>query len=133
MVRRLGHSTPGTADVQAIERERNHLVALISQLREAQRAVNISECQGPYIDDDGQLHMWDGMVDDTIPDSAPTSAPVSTSFIRPVPIKQEPIPLPSNGRISQAFNNLELSHRISLADLHLNRIRDLIAEKSIPM
>lgn len=130
MVRRLGHSTPGTADVQAIERERNQLVALISQLREAQRAVNISECQGPYIDDNGQLHMWDGMVDDTIADSAPTSAPVSSSFVGPVPIEQEPIPLPSNGRISQAYNNLELSHRISLADLHLNRIRDLIAEKS---
>jgi len=34
MVRQLGR-TPGTTDVQAVERERDQLVVLISQLREA--------------------------------------------------------------------------------------------------
>jgi len=92
--------------------------------------VSISECQGPHFDDDGLLHIWDGLLDDTVPDSAPTSAPINTSYIGPVPIEQQLIPLPSNGKISQDYKDLEVAHRIALAELHLNRIRDLITEKS---
>jgi len=48
----------------------------------------------------------------------------------PLPIEEQPISLPSNGNVPAIYCELELSHHISHADHHLNRIRDLIAEKS---
>jgi hypothetical protein len=55
------------------------------------------------------------------------SSPSSSSAIQ---IEDQHIPLPSNNNVAQSYSQLELSHRISHADHHLNRIRDLIAEKS---
>ncbi|KAF8797508.1 hypothetical protein BYT27DRAFT_7125484, partial [Phlegmacium glaucopus] len=46
------------------------------------------------------------------------------------PVEDQAIPLPSNGNVGPVYRELELSHCISHADHHLNRIRDLIAEKS---
>jgi hypothetical protein len=45
-------------------------------------------------------------------------------------IEDLPLSLPSNGNISSMHNELECTHRISLAEHHLNQIRNLIAEKS---
>lgn len=48
----------------------------------------------------------------------------------PIHIEHQLIPLPSNGNVGPTYAQLEISHRISHAEDHLNRIRDLIAEKS---
>ena len=61
----------------------------------------------------------------------PVPAPIlPDSPTGPLPIEEQPISLPSNGNVPAIYRELELSHRISHADHHLNRIRDLIAEKS---
>ena len=48
----------------------------------------------------------------------------------PLPIEEQPISLPSNGNVPAIYRELELSHCISHANHHLNRIWDLIVEKS---
>ena len=47
----------------------------------------------------------------------------------PIQIEHQIIPLPSNDNVGREYAELEISHWISHADHHLNRIRDLIAEK----
>lgn len=50
--------------------------------------------------------------------------------IGPFPIEDQIIALPSNGNTSIVYRDLELMHRIRLAEEQLNHIRNLIAEKS---
>ena len=48
----------------------------------------------------------------------------------PGAIEDQIISLPSNGNISNDYQDLELTHQILNANNHLNRLQDLIAEKS---
>jgi hypothetical protein len=48
----------------------------------------------------------------------------------PIQIENQIMPLPSNGNVGPELAQLEISHRFEHANHHLNRIRDLIAEKS---
>ena len=48
----------------------------------------------------------------------------------PIQIEDQIIPLPSNENARAEYAQLEIEHRITHADHHLNRIPDLIAEKS---
>ena len=48
----------------------------------------------------------------------------------PGAIEDQIISLPSNGNIGNDYQDLELTHQVSNADNHLNKLQDLIAEKS---
>ncbi|KAF8815455.1 hypothetical protein BYT27DRAFT_7079950 [Phlegmacium glaucopus] len=54
----------------------------------------------------------------------------TSASIGPLPIEEQLLCLPSNGNVSAVHCELELSHRISLADHYLNGLWNLIAEKS---
>jgi len=81
--------------------------------------------------------IWDEIVNEPLPagpdtPQVPVPGPatiLSDSPTSPLPIEEQPISLPSNGNVPAIYHELELSHRISHADHHLNRIQDLIAEK----
>jgi hypothetical protein len=91
---------------------------------------------------------WDDLAFDPVQigveQSAPIADPVNsnvstlsesghsnpTSNIGPLPIEEQIIALPSNGNTSNVYRELELAHRISMAEEQLNHIRSLIADKS---
>jgi hypothetical protein len=96
--------------------------------------ANIEEMNGRLGPIKDPLDMWDendngpeSNVPGTVPEDPDRPAQMKTSALS---IEDRPIPLPSNGTVSQVYAELELGHRILHAEYHLNRIRDLIAEKS---
>jgi hypothetical protein len=62
--------------------------------------------------------------------SPDTTRSNTVGSIGPFPIEDQIIALPSNGNTSVVYRDLELTHRIRLAEEQLNHIRNLIAEKS---
>jgi hypothetical protein len=96
------------------------------------------------------LDIWDDLAFDPIVPSSDSSVPFTvqaevqpsyanlpafpvtrpTGPIGPFPIEDQLIALPSNGNTSNVYRDLELTHRIRLAEDQLNHIRNLIAEKS---
>ena len=79
------------------------------------------------------LAIWDDVMNEPVPadpNPLPDSVPDTPASIDTPQIEDQLIPLPSNGNIGPAYAELEISHRITHADHHLNRIRVLIAEKS---
>ena len=82
------------------------------------------------------MDIWDHLIDESTPgyaDEMPineTDYQTPSASVGPIPIEDHIIPLPSNGNVGDAHRALELSYRISLAERHLNHLRDLIAEKS---
>lgn len=130
-VRQLGRS-PGVTARQAIETSREHLTVLVQQLKNAMLAANVVEIRCTSSPQQEPLSIWDEIVNEPVPGGPNVlpdeiEEPVSTG---PIQIENQVIPLPSNGTVGPDFAHLEISHRISHADHHLNRIRDLIAEKS---
>jgi len=77
------------------------------------------------------LSTWDEIANEPVP-GGPNSLPdiEKSPPSGPVQIEDQVIPLPSNGNVAEEYSEVEISHRISHAEYHLNRIRDLIAEKS---
>jgi len=78
------------------------------------------------------LAQWDEIANEPVP-GGPNSVPVyvdELSSTGPIQIENQIMPLPSNGKVGPEYARIEISHRIAHADHHLNRIRDLIAEKS---
>lgn len=82
------------------------------------------------------LELWDDIVYEPVPggpnfkpnfseDPASTGTPNGH-----VQIEDQLLPLASNGNVGPEWTQLEVSLRITHAEHHLNRIRDLIAEKS---
>jgi hypothetical protein len=62
---------------------------------------------------------------------SPGTTPRNTiGTLGPFPIEDQIISLPSNGNTSIVYRDLEVTHRIRLAEEQLNHIRNLIAEKS---
>jgi hypothetical protein len=62
---------------------------------------------------------------------SPGTTPRNTiGTLDPFPIEDQKIALPSNGNTSIVYRDLEVTHRIHLAEEQLNHIRNLIAEKS---
>jgi hypothetical protein len=158
-VRQLGRA-PGSTDWEAIEKDREALSALVLQVKQAQHKAGVTDANGsPFIENDNH-DIWDDIINEPVPSGstpvpvpassssassssqppltstgpvsttpAPTPAPASSST-DPLPIESLLLSLPSNGNISPMLCALECSHRISLAEHHLNQIRNLIAEKS---
>jgi hypothetical protein len=80
------------------------------------------------------LATWDDILYEPVP-AGPNPMPEvvdgpASASIGPKQLEDQVIPLPSNDNVEPAYAQLEVTHRISHADHHLNRIRDLIAEKS---
>jgi hypothetical protein len=100
--------------------------------------AGVEEIHGPTCATHEPLSIWDAILYEPVPSGPNTMpddghSPVSNTTQSPndpIQIENQRIPLPSNGSTGPAYAQLELSHRISHSDHHLNRIRDLIAEKS---
>jgi hypothetical protein len=66
-----------------------------------------------------------------IPSTIPSnSSPASSPPAQTIPVEDQFIALPSNGNTSAIHWDLELAHRVSIAEDRLNHIHNLIAEKS---
>jgi hypothetical protein len=130
-VRQLGRN-PGITARQTIETAREQLTALIQELKSAMHAAGVVEIRSTTSPVPEPLSMWDDIVNEPVPGGSNNileaiEEPASTGVIQ---IEDQIMPLPSNGNVGPEYASLELSHRISRADHNLNRIRDLIAEKS---
>ena len=106
--------------------------ALIQELKSAKDVAGLAEIHTTATPVFEPLAVWDEIANEPVP-GGPN--PLSDVIEEPAPfgpiqIENQIIPLPSNGNIGPEYTNLEIYHRISHADHHLNRIRDLIAEKS---
>lgn len=157
-VRQLARA-PGSIDSQSIEKDREALTPLMTHLKQLQQTAGVNEINGTSLTENELLDIWDDIIYEpvTAPTSAPISAPTSSSAIpsqlssiasgpgaapilpsnssnsvrvAPIPIEEQLLSLPSNGNIDSIHRELECTHRISLAEQHLNQIRNLIAEKS---
>lgn len=130
-IRQLGRH-PGVTAQQNIDSAREQLMALVQQLKAAMHVAGVVEVHTNTRPAQEPLATWDEIVNEPVPGGPNTSTdnieePASTG---PIQIEDQIMPLPSNGNIGPEYAQLELSHRISNAQHHLNRIRDLIAEKS---
>ena len=95
--------------------------------------AGVVEVNGPISPSYEPLTIWDDVMNEPVPaDPNPLldSVPDTPASIDTPQIEDQLIPLPSNGNIGPAYAELEISHRITHADHHLNRIWVLIAEKS---
>jgi len=121
-----------------IETEREGFTALLVELKYAQQVASVDDLATPSSLERDIIHIWDEIVNEPLPagpdtPQVPVPGPATIlpdSPTGPLPIEEQPISLPSNGNVPAIYHELELSHRISHADHHLNRIQDLIAEKS---
>lgn len=132
---------PGSIEAESIEKDRETLTSLMSHLKQAQQLAGVKDVNGKESIDTELLEVWDDFIyepvisTDQTPAPAPAPATATSSRqpplpVGPVPIEDQLISIPSNGNIDATHRDLECSHRISLAEQHLNQIRNLIAEKS---
>jgi hypothetical protein len=150
---------PGNVQPQQIETEREEMTALVMQLKQAQQKAGVAEPYSPCNTNSNPVDLWDDLAFDPIavnveslrtglenPLTSPTSnfnarqadsndsaRPPPPNFppaVGPVPIEDTIIALPSNGTTNEVYRNLEIKHRVSVAEDQLNSIRNLIAEKS---
>jgi hypothetical protein len=132
-VRQLGRN-PSVAARQSIETAREQLSVLLQELKNAINVAGVVELNGTTSPVHEPLAMWDDILYEAAPaDPNPMPVVVESSArpsTGPIQLEDQLIRLPSNGNIEAAHAQLEITHRISHADHHLNRIRDLIAEKS---
>lgn len=129
-VRQLGRN-PTTGARQSIETSREQLTVLLHELKNAMNDAGVVEINGSTSQVHEPLAMWDDIMNEPVPAGPnPEDQGPAPAQIGPIQIEDQIISLPSNGNVGPAYAQLELSHRISHADHHLNRIRDLIAEKS---
>ena len=152
-VRQLARA-PGSIDSQSIEKDRDALTPLMTHLKQLQQTAGVNEINGTSSTENELLDIWDDIIYEPV--TAPTSAPISSTAptqlssiasgsgaapilpsnssnsvrVAPIPIEEQLLSLPSNGNIDSIHQELECAHRISLAEQHLNQIRNLIAEKS---
>jgi hypothetical protein len=137
-MRQMGRH-PGSGDMHTIESAREALLALQVQMENAMQAAQVVELhRSSTISSDERVDHWDDLFEEPVPDSSGStpvatqqvSLNVSVSPVESLHIEDHLIPLPSNGNVGPDYDELERSHRLCHAAQHLNRIRDLIAEKS---
>lgn len=134
-LRRL-KSDPREPDRQKVETLRKVLGPMLRQLHGMQALAGVRETTQPLggnVEEDNTVD-WEYNVDadaddDPEPEAAPT-APDRDSPADAIPLEDQLIGLPSNGNIEGDYRHVELPFRIQQAKTELNRIRDLIAEKS---
>ena len=143
-VRQLARA-PGSIDCQKIEKDRDTLTSLMSQVKQEQQNAGVFDKNETLFNQNEDLGAWDDIIyepvisEKAVQSSAPAQPPAASSSsttrpnsesIGPLPIEEQLLSLPSNGNIDSTHRDLERTHRISLAEHHLNQIRNLIAEKS---
>jgi hypothetical protein len=141
-VRQLGRR-PSGSDRQKVESAREQLTVLLHEMKNAMEVAGLVERNTINSSAPEPLTIWDDIINEPIPTGPYNSVPDMPDISdEPAPssnhqssksneqIEDRLIPLPSNDNIQQDYAQLELTHRISHADHHLSRIRDLIAEKS---
>ena len=149
-VRQLARA-PGSIDCQKIEKDRDTLTSLMSQVKQEQQNAGVFDKNETLFNQNEDLGAWDDIIyepvisEKAVQSSAPAASSSSTTrpaassssttrpnseSIGPLPIEEQLLSLPSNGNIDSTHRDLERTHRISLAEHHLNQIRNLIAEKS---
>jgi hypothetical protein len=150
---------PGNVQPQQIETEREEMTALVMQLKQAQQKAGVAEPYSACNTNSNPVDLWDDLAFDPIAinveplrtglenpltsptsrfnarqadsnDSARPTPPNYPTADGPVPIEDTIIALPSNGTTNEVYRNLEIKHRVSVAEDQLNSIRNLIAEKS---
>src|SRR6202522_2187849 len=132
-VRHLGRN-PGTTAQQSIESAHEQLTALVHELKCMTLATGVVEVHLSTRTVQEPLGMPDEVVNEPML-GGPVQGDLNPAIDEPAstgatPIENQMLPLPSNGNVGQEHAPLELSYRIQHAENHLNRIRDLIAEKS---
>lgn len=108
---------------------------LIQQLKTAMHAAGVIEKHSTTRPVQEPLSAWDEIVNEPVPGGPnplpeDDEEPANVDAAGPIQVEDQIISLPSNENVGPEYTELELSHRISHAEHHLNRIRDLIAEKS---
>lgn len=130
---------PGNIDLDIIQSDREELMSLFVKLKELQQVAAVAEPNAPNVSSSETVDAWDDLAFDPVPNSGETlssnsdatpASHITTTVIGPVRIEDQIIALPSNGNTNEIYRNLEIAHRMSMADDLLNRIRNLIAEKS---
>jgi hypothetical protein len=127
---------PGNIALDNIQTDREELSTLFVKLKELQHVAGVAEPNAPVISSSESLDTWDDLAFDPVVTGAegipPPSQPIpsTTNNIGQIRIEDQIIALPSNGNTSANYRNLEIAHRISMAEEQLNHIRNLIAEKS---
>jgi hypothetical protein len=112
------------------------LTTLVQDLKKAMFVAGVVEIHTSTKPVDEPLLIWDEVVNEPVHEPVPVGTePMDIEIDEPVvtgpePIEKQILSLPSNGNVGPEYAQLEINQRISHADLHLGRIRDLIAEKS---
>ena len=135
--------SPGNVDPESIQLERTDLTSLFAQLKQLQQVAGVAEPNATIISISEMAYAWDDLAFDPVlaeadistfnsepPQPATHSTPNISNDIGPVPIEDQVIALCSNGNTSNAYQNLEIRHRISMAGKQLHHIWNLIAEKA---
>lgn len=135
-VRRLG-TAPDEDEVDTIEQLRSTMGMFMTTLWELQAAAGIASINIPISSTSEEECHFDSLVEEPeegAPSSDVPAVPRSANALHvaadPLPIERQSIPFPSNGRIPNAFRDLEISARMRVADQQLARLRDLIADIS---
>ena len=122
-VRQLGQNL-GVMAWQTIEMAHEQLTVLLQELKSAMQVAGVVEINSATTLKHEPLTMWDEIMYELVP-AGPNPLPVvqeEPGSDRPVLIKNQFIPLPSNGNVGPTYTQLEISHHIPRAIYHLDRI-----------
>lgn len=131
-VRRLGRDPVG-GDQELIQREREALAPLLMRLKGLQLAANNGNhiAHSPLLDPKSEAY-FDLDVDGPAPDPGPNTEHASASPHAPcpLPVEREFLGLPSDSNLTGAVRDIEMTLRKKEAKQQLNRLREIIADKS---
>lgn len=99
---------------------------MLLQLKQLQTAAGVVEsgtCRNPLQEDEREFDEIEAE-----PDNAAAGAPAAAT--QAPNVERQDFAMPSNGNVSQQHADLEVQFRVKQAKLHLDRIRELIAERS---
>lgn len=114
-------------DRKAVDTKREALSVMLQRLAVLQFKAGVlpsTDSTGAIPDDPPDIPDYD--------DEEPAAAPAqgSDDDENQVPIENQLISLPSNANVRGDLRSIELKHRITQAKVHLNRLRDLVADMS---
>lgn len=131
-MRQLGPE-PVLSGQQNIDLARQQLTVLVQELRNAMKTSGVVELHSTSEPIPEPIGVWDEIVYEPVP-GGPNLSPGLTNAPElspgPIQIEHQLMPLPSNNNVASDYAQLEVDRRIIRTEYHLNRIRDLIAEKS---
>jgi hypothetical protein len=115
---------PCDSSDDSIQKRRANLAMLLCQLKQHQDIAGVFGVGEVSQSEENECQF------DDLDDAEPAAITEATTADEPTPIERQPIHLPSNDPAHQHFQDLELSLRTEQANRHLDRLRQLISEKS---